>query len=189
MKTKDKRMKIKTLHLPSKELVIVPQPMTARQDEIAAILRTFHTSTVLHRDELVAEWVEIERIRVGQIDHPPAGGRQKTDKGIARAARVLAVPGKSEQGRRKFIERALQVASISPEAKAAAIAAGLDNNRAALRQIAKAPPELQVEKVSEIAEGKKARERLRRRSKPAPSQTASWNCSRQSTRGRSFLRR
>ena len=42
--------------------------------------------------------------------------------------------------------------SISPEAKAAAQEAGLDNNGSALKQIAREKPEVQVAKVTEIKE-------------------------------------
>jgi len=126
----------------------------SQQDEIADILR--HTATVLHRDELVAEWVEIER-QAGQIDHPPAGGVQQNDKGISKAADVLNIPGKTPEGRRKFVERALRVASICAPAKAAAVAAGLDNNRMELLNVAKAKtPEAQIDKVGEIVETREA---------------------------------
>jgi hypothetical protein len=56
----------------------------SRQDEIADILRGFHSTTVLHGDELIAEYVEIERTsRAGQNDQPPAGGHQNSDSGRA----------------------------------------------------------------------------------------------------------
>jgi hypothetical protein len=130
-----------------------------RQDEIADMLEC--TTTVLERDELIAEYVELERQKVGQLDHPPPGGRQKTDKGIANAARKLEFLGESEEARRKLIERALKVAAICHEAKDAAIAAKLQNNHSALRAIAKAPPEEQMEKVQEITKRKEESRRAR----------------------------
>jgi hypothetical protein len=78
-------------------------------------------------------------------------GRQKSDKGIAKAARELDIPGKTEEGRRKFVERALQVASIPAEAKTAAIEAGLADHRKALREIAQAGTlEKALAKIDEI---------------------------------------
>jgi hypothetical protein len=132
-----------------------------RQDEIAAILRTLHTTTVLRRDELVAEYVDLERNSwVGQFDQAPPGGNQESDKGISKAARELQIPGKTIEGRRKFVERALQVAGISAEAKEAAIAAGLDNNRSALLEIAQhRTPEAQLKALAEFV-ARKSRDRL-----------------------------
>jgi hypothetical protein len=51
---------------------------------------------------------------------------------------VLPVPGRTEEGRRKFIERAVQIASIPAKAKEAAIKAGLANRRMKLVDIAQA---------------------------------------------------
>jgi hypothetical protein len=142
-----------------------------RQDAISEILQHSYT-TALEHDLLIAEYVEIERnSKGGQPDQPPAGGHQKNDKGIAKAARELAMLGKTEEGRRKLIERALKVANICPNARTAAIAAGLDNNRSALRAIAKAlTPELQLEKVQEITV-RKQQPRRRRTSEEAAAAT------------------
>lgn len=81
------------------------------------------------RDEQLAEWVKItERMVSGQLVHKPQGGRPEG--GIAAAARELGID-------RKDAERALKVASLSPEAKQAARDTGLDDNRSALLQAAK----------------------------------------------------
>jgi hypothetical protein len=91
----------------------------------------------------------------GQIDRPAEGGQQPHDKGIGKAARELPVPGKSEEGRRKFVERALQVAAISAEAKEAAISAGLDKNRSALLEIARGQsPQAQLDLLARFVERK-----------------------------------
>ncbi len=114
-----------------------PAQQSTRQKEIADILRGFRSTTVLRRDELIAEYVDIERNSwTGQNDQAPAGGN--TDKGISKAARELDIPGKTKEGRRKFVERAPLVASIPQEAKTAAIEGGLDNKRSALLAIAQA---------------------------------------------------
>jgi hypothetical protein len=69
-----------------------------------------------------------------------------------RAARELCVPGKTPKARRKFIERALKIDGIWPEAKSAARTAGLDNIQSALLSIAaERSVEAQLAKVQEIA--------------------------------------
>jgi ParB-like chromosome segregation protein Spo0J len=111
--------------------------------------------TVLERAEHVAKYVELIALKVGQADHLVAGGKQPSDKGISRAARELPIALKSEEARRKEIERALKVNAITPEGKAAAKAAGLDTNRSALLKVANEPTaELQVKKTNEIVAGK-----------------------------------
>ena len=111
--------------------------------------------TVLERAEHVAKYVELIALKVGQADHPVAGGNQPSDKGISKAARELPIAAKSEEARRKEIERALKVNAITPEAKAAAKTTGLDDNRSALLKIAKEPTaELQVKKANELGAGK-----------------------------------
>jgi hypothetical protein len=78
----------------------------ARMAEIEVILD--HSAIrLLDKCALVAEWVghaEAKASVFGQLVHKPQGGRPEG--GIARAARELAIPGKSIGGRRKFIERA-----------------------------------------------------------------------------------
>ncbi len=67
----------------------------------------------------------------------------------------MPVKGKTQQARRKAIERDLKIASITQEAKFAANEAGLD--RTALREVAKqATAEAQVEKIQEIVKRKAA---------------------------------
>jgi ParB-like chromosome segregation protein Spo0J len=111
--------------------------------------------TVLERAEHVAKYVELIALKDGQVDHPVAGGKQPNNKGISRAARELPLAAKSEEARRKEIGRALKVNAITPEGKAAANVAGLDDNRSALLKIVKEPTaELQVKKANELAAGK-----------------------------------
>jgi hypothetical protein len=83
----------------------------------------------------------------------PQGGRPEG--AIAKAARELPLKGKTQQARRKAIERGIKIAAISPEAKAAAKEAGLDDNRSVLRDIATLETsEEQLHKVQEIAKRK-----------------------------------
>jgi hypothetical protein len=109
---------------------------------------------LLDKCELVAEWVHYAEARVsGQPVHKPQGGRPEG--GVARAARELPVPGKTPEARRKFVERAIKITSIWPEAKAEARTAGLDDTQSALLAIAQAHSlEAQLAKLQEIAAGK-----------------------------------
>jgi hypothetical protein len=77
--------------------------------------------------------------------------------GIAQAARVLCVPGKTEEARRKSIERAMKIAEICPEAKDEAKRLGLEDNQSALLAIANVTPEEQVAKAQERAARKRRR--------------------------------
>jgi ParB family chromosome partitioning protein len=119
----------------------------ARMWEIAENLHRADL-TMLERDEHISEWVRLAGMNKGAQFAPP-GGNQPNDKGIKAASRELGVE-------RTAAQRATKVAAITPEAKAAAKENGLDNNQAALLQVAKAPPEEQAAKVEEIAAGKKA---------------------------------
>jgi hypothetical protein len=127
----------------------------ARMDKIATILGYAETP-LLGRCDLVAEWVGYAETKLsvfGQIVPKPQGGRPES--GISRAARELPVPGKSPEARRKYIERALKINGIWPEAKAAARTARLDDNQSALLAIAKAVSrEAQLTKVQELANRK-----------------------------------
>jgi ParB family chromosome partitioning protein len=118
---------------------------------------------VLDRAEAIAEWVRLAEAQVpaevrvcGQVVVISQVGRPEG--GIAKAARCLPVPGKTEQARRKAIERAIKVDKIAPEAKEAARAAGLSDNQSALFAIAHEPtPEAQLLKVEELSASKRAR--------------------------------
>jgi hypothetical protein len=63
--------------------------------------------------------------------------------------------GKNEEARRKFLERAVRVDSMSPEVKTAAKAAGLGDRPTALVEIASATPEARLAKIEEINERKR----------------------------------
>src|SRR6202035_5005705 len=103
---------------------------------------------------LAAEWVHHAEAKffsvLGQAVHKPAGGRPES--GLTRAARELCVPGATPAARRKYLDRAIKIAEIWPEAKSAAEAAGLDNNQSALLAVARESSlAAQLAKVQEIA--------------------------------------
>lgn len=114
--------------------------------------------SLLERASLVAEWVRYAEAKIsvsGQLVQKTKGGRPEG--GIARAARELRVPGKTEEARRKFVERAVKINTLWDETKEAARAAGLANTQSALLAIAREQSsEAQVSKVREIAACKSA---------------------------------
>jgi ParB/RepB/Spo0J family partition protein len=108
--------------------------------------------TVLEQAEHQAECVRliVEREAVSRQNvAKPKGGRPEG--AIAKAAHELPMKGRTQQARRKAIERGLKIAAISSEAKVAVTKAGLDDNRSALREIAKVKTsEGQLKKVREF---------------------------------------
>ena len=129
----------------------------ARMAKIQEIL-AFAGMSLLERASLVAEWVRYAEAKIsvsGQLVQKTKGGRPEG--GIARAARELRVPGKTEEARRKFVERAVKINTLWDETKEAARAAGLANTQSALLAIAREQSsEAQVSKVREIAACKSA---------------------------------
>jgi hypothetical protein len=108
----------------------VPIEIDSRKQEIVNNLNTL-SSAIIQRDELIAEYVSLiaESHKERHGVHPPAGGHQPKNKFIAEAARELTMLGRTEGARRQLIARALRVASICPEAKTAAVEAGLGNQQ------------------------------------------------------------
>jgi ParB family chromosome partitioning protein len=105
---------------------------------------------------LIAEREPVSRQNVAK----PKGGRPEG--AIAKAARELPMKGKTQEARRKAIERGLKIAAISSEAKAAVTKAMLDDNRSALHEIAKVETsEDQLKKVQEIV-GREAKKQAKR---------------------------
>ncbi len=126
-----------------------------RQTRLWQISENLHRAdlTVLQRDAQIVEWLKLIDDAPGvsgQVVRKPQGGRPES--GISLAARRLPVMGRSKEARRKSVERAISVDNISPRAKAAAVATGLDDNQSALLAVAKQPtPEAQLKKVTELA--------------------------------------
>src|SRR5262245_3758050 len=88
--------------------------------------------TVLERSEQTAEWIRLAEERgqevSGQVVQKPQGGRPEG--GLSAASREIGV-------NRKAAERSEKINSLSPEAKAAAVELGLDDNQSALLEAAK----------------------------------------------------
>ena len=108
---------------------------------------------LLDKCGLVAEWLHHAEAKlsvvIGQNVEKSAG---RPEGALTRAARELRVPGSTPNARRKFIERALKIDGIRPEAKSAARAAGLDDIQSALLSIAgEHSLEAQLVKVQEVA--------------------------------------
>jgi ParB family chromosome partitioning protein len=102
--------------------------------------------TALERDQHIAKWVELNAAKVSQSGTP--GGKQPKAKGIRAAQRELGI-------QKNDASRAIKVASLSQDAKQAAIEAGLDDNRTALLAAAKEPtPAAQKAVISTYAEKK-----------------------------------
>lgn len=121
-------------------------------DEIDA--RLWEIAENLHRADLtelerklqIAEWIKLSADRkVAQVE--PPGGIQPNEKGIRAASRELGID-------RNEAVRANKIASISEQARQAAVDAHLDNNQSALLKIASAEPARQVAVVAELAEAK-----------------------------------
>ena len=114
--------------------------------EMMEISENLHRAelTALQRDEQIARWIELTKTKreataadqVSAQSAPKVTGRPES--GINAAARELGIE-------RTDAQRAVKVASLTPEAKAVAIEAGLDNNRTALLAAAKeSEPQKQV---------------------------------------------
>jgi hypothetical protein len=104
----------------------------------------------LIRSESIALWVRLTDRISGQ--HVQKSGPGRPSGGLAQAARVLTVLGKTNEACRKAVARAIQIDQISDEAKTAAINDGFADNQRALLAIANEPtPEAQLLKVAELS--------------------------------------
>lgn len=103
--------------------------------------------TALERDEQVALWVKLNADKLAQI--APVSGGRGNEGGVRAAARELGIE-------RTDASRAVKVASLTDEAKEAAREVGLDDNRTALLQAAKAAPEQQAKVIRDYAEQRQA---------------------------------
>jgi ParB-like chromosome segregation protein Spo0J len=150
--------------------------------ELTEISENLHRAelSVLQRDEQIARWIELTTVKSeDDVSRQPDAKPEKAkpgrpEGGVRSAARDLNI---SEPDAR----RAVKVAALSPEAKAAAVEAGLDDNRSALLEAAKeTEPEKQVAALRErfeagaakaAAASAKALDKLRNRkvdAKPEP---------------------
>lgn len=118
------------------------------QAELWEIAENLHRAelTTLERDEQIARWISLTDKKVlSQPATKPQGGRPEG--GIRAAARELGVD-------KDDAHRAMKVAALSEEAKAAARDAGLDDNRSVLLEASKAEPNRQAAVIREIAEAR-----------------------------------
>jgi ParB family chromosome partitioning protein len=130
--------------------------------------------TVLDRSKHLMNWLELVEARRKAAAEDQAWndaqdaeqGDQKDDAPPEEVSAQLAPKcGRPESGinaaarefgyERTDVQRAVKVASITPEAEVAAREAGLDDNQSALLKVAAEEPEAQVAKVEEIAGAKK----------------------------------
>jgi ParB/RepB/Spo0J family partition protein len=114
------------------------------------IAENLHRSelTATERSEQLAEWIRLteERRHQGVLAQvAPKLGRPES--GVKAAARELGIE-------RTEAQRAVKIAAITPEAKEAAKAAGLDDNQSALLKVASYADADQVEAVAAIVREK-----------------------------------
>jgi ParB/RepB/Spo0J family partition protein len=120
--------------------------------ELREIAENLHREnlTALERSDHIARWIELTEVSDRLSETPNKGGRPGK---AAAAAKEIGVNERDAQ-------RAIQVALLSPEAKAAAVKHGLDKNRSALLEAAKEKePAAQVAKIDALAKAKKAKKR------------------------------
>ena len=136
----------------------------ARRTEIEATFKNRYQLSALEEAELIAEYVRIlDRQISGQdVQIKPATGMSEStvgrpEGGIARAARILCIPGDTDEGRRKRIERAIRIDQLCSAAKDAARKLQLAANQSALLKAAKADKDNQVATLEEIARYRKSK--------------------------------
>jgi ParB family chromosome partitioning protein len=103
-----------------------------------------HDLTVAERSQHIAEWVRLTTATSRGRKNAPPGGAQPHEKGIKAAVRDLGLE-------RTDVQRAIKIDAITPEAKAAAKEADLDDNQSALLKVASEPPSRQVGAVNQLA--------------------------------------
>jgi ParB-like chromosome segregation protein Spo0J len=115
--------------------------------------------TALERAEQIALWVDLVNRKPVQPEQVSIGGRGNKG-GEAQASRKLGFS-------RPDIHRAVKVAALAPEAKEAASAAGLENNRSALLESAKKKTmAAQVNVIKGIAASKQDTRKKKKGRKP-----------------------
>lgn len=100
--------------------------------------------SVIQRAEQIGRWVELSN-KVAQVAPLPKG--RGYEGGERKAARDLNLD-------RDEVRRAVKIATLTPEAKQAAVSRGLDDNQSALLAAAIVSPERQVEAIHNFADSK-----------------------------------
>lgn len=134
-------------------------PMDSRAARMWEISENLHRAdlTVQERSDQIAEWIGLieEGLQSGQLVQNESKREDRRghrhEGGISAAARQLPIQGETGDAKRKSVERAVKIASITPTAKEAAKEAGIDNNQSKLLKLAAVEPSKQVEAVAKIA--------------------------------------
>jgi ParB family chromosome partitioning protein len=117
-------------------------PMSRDRARLIELSENLHRAelTKLERSDYTAEYIELTE-KLFQPETVSSGGRGN-EGGIRRAARELGIDSTAAH-------RAVKIAGLTSEAKAAATEAGLDNNQSALLETAKLAPEHQAKALTE----------------------------------------
>lgn len=115
--------------------------------EMAEIAENLHRSelTALERAEHIAKWIELSEARAKVAHDAPVSGGRGNEGGLRAAAREIGVE-------RTQAQRAVKIAAIDPQAKAAAAAAGLANSQKTLLEISRLPQDEQQKAVRALAQ-------------------------------------
>lgn len=134
--------KLEREHIPS--CIVSMTNAEARMWEIAENLHRAEL-TKLQRADNIAEWVQLcEEQRAKDISAQVAPKSGRPESGMNAASRELGIE-------RTDVQRSVQIAGMSDEAKDAAHEAGIDDNQSKLLAVAKEEPSKQVAKVIELA--------------------------------------
>jgi len=135
--------------------------LETRLAEIATFFDHAH-APYLEKADAALEYFNIkERLNFGQVVQNSGPGRPGI---ISQMARELPLPGKSEEARRKYLERALAIARIGTKVRSAAKKAGVARYQSTLLDIVKAGDEDdQLRKVEEFAARNRDRIAARKR--------------------------
>jgi uncharacterized ParB-like nuclease family protein len=123
-----------------------------REARLMEISENLHRAelTVGERADQIAEWIRLTQpaqLGPAVLSDGRSSGPQHAPSGINAATRELGITRQEGQ-------RAVRIASIAPEARAAAREAGLDDDQSALLRVAAAAPETQVQVVAGIVKAK-----------------------------------
>jgi hypothetical protein len=124
-------------HVPA--IIVSMTNAEARMWEIAENLHRAEL-TKLERSEQIEEWRVLSADQGGKV-FPP----QPNEHGVKKAADALGIAPAA-------VRNAEKIAHLTPEAKAAAVTAGIDNNQSKLLEVAKQPAGEQVAKVIQLAQ-------------------------------------
>lgn len=107
--------------------------------------------TVLQKSEQIDRWRFLTAEKVRKVSAPLMGGVQPKEKGFRKTASELGVDESAVRASEK-------ISSLSDDAKEAARETGLDDNRSALLEAAKAEPQRQATIIRDMADAKAAGE-------------------------------